>query len=353
MEQDPYARNHRPHRLATPTPPPEGDPYRVKPSSDGSSRRHKNDRGVVKESKAKKHTYQELEEFADDPYAGQRSRHHKDPQSRAISYLPYSNHPENHYAPFNEPMYIEDDLASVDQTTNKKSSTLHDSIAMEAVDYLPNDSQSMDQLTSTPKHGSNNHLSLSLPSKRKQAKRGCCGISRRVCVYSWFGFIIVVGIIWYFVWPRTPELYVGGASLHSDPQWSNVSSVYSLETSWNINFTADNSVNWVPTQMRNMHFLAYDPLTGATFGTADTGHFVLAAKAQTIITIPMNIAYNTTSVIDPTFQNLYNACGPQKSGNYSQQILRIAFTVTHYISGMVGSSSASIMPSGSFACPIS
>ncbi|CAO3661630.1 unnamed protein product [Umbelopsis ramanniana] len=355
MEQDPYARNHRPHRIATPTPTQEGDPYRVKSSPDGSSRRHKNERGVAKESKTKKHTYQELEEFVDDPYAvpSQRSRHQKEPQGRAISYLPYSNHPENHYAPFNEPMYIEDDLASVDQTTNKKSSTLHDSIAMEAVDYLPNDAQSMDHLTSsTPKHGSN-HLSLSLPSKRKQAKRNCCGISRKVCVYSWFGFIIVVGIIWYFVWPRTPELYVGGASLYSDPQWSNVSSIYSLETSWNINFTADNNVNWVPTQIRNMHFLAYDPLTGATFGTADTGHFVLASKAQTIMTVPMNIAYNTTSVTDPTFQNLYNACGPQKSGNDSQQILRIAFTVTHYISGMVGSSSASIMPSGTFACPIS
>lgn len=32
MEQDPYARNHRPHRIATPTPPQEGDPYRVKSS---------------------------------------------------------------------------------------------------------------------------------------------------------------------------------------------------------------------------------------------------------------------------------------------------------------------------------
>jgi hypothetical protein len=32
MEQDPYARNHRPHRIATPTPPPDGDPYRVKSS---------------------------------------------------------------------------------------------------------------------------------------------------------------------------------------------------------------------------------------------------------------------------------------------------------------------------------
>jgi hypothetical protein len=67
----------------------------------------------------------------------------------------------------------------------------------------------------------------------------------------------------------------------------------------------------------------------------------------------MNIAYNTTSVIDPTFQNLYNACGPQKSGNYSQQILRIAFTVTYYISGLAWTASASIMPAGNFACPLS
>ncbi|KAH8550317.1 hypothetical protein BGW37DRAFT_558371 [Umbelopsis sp. PMI_123] len=354
MEQDPYARNHRPHRVATPTLPPEGDPYRIKPSPDGSSRRHKNDRTVPKEPKAKKHTYQELEDFGDDPYAvpGQRSRQQKEAHGRAISYLPYSNHPENHYAPFNEPMYIEDDMASIDQAMNKKSSTLHDSIAMEAVDYLPNDSQSMDQLTNTPKHGSN-HLSLSLPSKRKNAKRNCCGISRKVCVYFWFAFIVVVGVVWYFVWPRIPTLYVGGASLNSDPVWSNVSSVYSLQTAWNINFTADNSVNWVPTQIRDMHFLAYDPLSGATFGSADTGHIVLAPRVQTIITIPMNIAYNTTSVTDATFQNLYNACGPQKSGNDSQQILRIAFTVTHYIAGIAWSTSASIMPDGTFACPIS
>lgn len=309
---------------------------------------------MPKEPKVKKHAYQELEDFGDDPYAvpSQRSRHQKESHGRAISYLPYSNHPENHYAQFNEPMYIEEDMASIDQTTNKKASTLHDSIAMEAVDYLPNDSQSMDQLTSTPKHGSN-HMSLSLPSKRKQAKRRCCGVPRKVCVYSWFAFIIIVGVIWYFVWPRTPELYLGGASLHTDPTWSNVSSVYSLETAWNINFTADNSVNWVPTQLSNLHFLAYDPLTGANFGTADTGRIVLAPKTQTIISIPMNIAYNTTSVIDPTFQNLYNACGPQKSGNYSQQILRIAFTVTYYISGLAWTASASIMPAGNFACPLS
>lgn len=249
-------------------------------------------------------------------------------------------------------MYIEEDIASMDQTTNKKASTLHDSIAMEAVDYLPNDSQSMDQLTSTPKHGSN-HLSLSLPSKRKQAKRRCCGVPRKACVYLWFAFIIIVGVVWYIVWPRTPELYLGSASLHTDPMWSNVSSLYSLEAAWNINFTADNNVNFVPTQISNLHFLAYDLLTGATFGTADTGHFVLAPKTQTILSIPMNIAYNTTSITDPTFQNLYSACGPQKSGNNSQQILRIAFTVTYHIAGFVWIPSASVMPTGNFVCPLS
>ncbi|KAJ2957446.1 hypothetical protein NQZ79_g6875 [Umbelopsis isabellina] len=354
MQPLPHAREHRSKRIPTPHTALEEDPYRVKNSPDGSSKnRHRSDRSAAKEPKIRKNNYQELEDFGDDPYAIPSHRvkppkEAKEPAGRAMSYLPYSHHPNDQYAPSNEPMYIEEDLQSLEYVENKKLDARHDSIAMEDVDYFPRDSRSVDQLTNMPK---SNHLSLSLPAKRKQAKRKCCGIPRKVCVYSWFAFLIVVGVIWYFVWPRYPTLYLDGAALQTNPQWSNDSSVYSLQVAWSINFTADNNVNWVPTQIKNLHFLAYDPLTGANFGKADTGHMVMKARTQSTLTVPMHIAYNTTSTTDATFQNLYNACGPQKSGNASQQILRIAFSVTYYIAGFAWTEIGSVMPASEFACP--
>ncbi|KAL0097287.1 hypothetical protein J3Q64DRAFT_1712467 [Phycomyces blakesleeanus] len=300
-------------------------------------------------------TYSNNPYHEEDPYAvaarhhqGEKKRNRKrdNPDQRANSYLPYSHHRHDPYAP-SEPIYLEEDPLPSFNSPGKDGtvgSILQDNIAMDMVDHNPP--------RSTGRIKNMQHLEPLPEIKRK--RRRLCGLPGRTVLFIAFGFMIVVGVIWYFVWPRTPTLHLLDAGLLEPSNNFNVNgTIYQMDSSWRINMTVDNSDNWVPTRVNTLSFKIFDSTTGRAFGEGSSGFRVFPARTQSQVSFPMTISYKAWSEADVTWQNLYTACGPQKQNPMpeEQASLNVRFEVTWHIAGMVKTRVATVIPSNGFACP--
>jgi hypothetical protein len=167
-------------------------------------------------------------------------------------------------------------------------------------------------------------------------------------------FIVVIVVIWYFVWPRVPLLTLDDIDINAQLKIPTNTTQKTISTSWLVNISADNSANWIPTRIHHWDVIITDDRTNRLFGQGQIGSFVLAPRRTSIITLPMNIYYETTNENDTTFQDLYNACGIQEKTSVADQtkqsLLNATFHVTHHISGIVWSSTSAIPASG-LNCP--
>ncbi|KAI7862022.1 hypothetical protein BDF14DRAFT_186456 [Spinellus fusiger] len=334
----------------------EHDPYRAarkapSPASDSStSRLASASHPVANYSPHDDYEYQE-----EDPYAiaprynpGEKKRHRKrDPaEQRANSYLPYSHHKRDPYAP-SEPIYLEEDNLPSFNSPGKDGavgSILQDNIAMDMVDQNPP--------RSAGRNKSLQHLEPLPEIKRK--KRRCCGLSRRTAVYTVFALCVVTAVVCYFVWPRIPVLRLLDSGLNgSANSFITTNATYELDADWLVNMTVDNTANWVPTRVNDFAVKIIDMNSGQSFGKGNSGFLVVPPKGHITVSIPMSIYYKAWSPTDITWQDLYTACGPQKQNPMPEEqiSLNVRFEVTYYIAGMIGTQVASVVPSNGFACP--
>ncbi|CAO3639225.1 unnamed protein product [Mucor hiemalis] len=276
------------------------------------------------------------------------------PEKRANSYLPYSNHKRDPYDPV-EPIYLQeevDDLPSFNSPGGNRGprapvgSILQDNIAMDMMNedhnyYTPNSNDE-----------TKNELALEpLPAKKKSrwAKLGISGKKLLFCV---FGFLAIVVVIGYFVWPRDPVLYFTEAAIAANtiPVFTNNSMV----ATWNVTFRVDNGNNWIPTNIDNFAISAIERSTGSTtFGTGNSGHLMLRPKSsdQTFNVI-INIDFSG-DVTNPTLQALFNACLMIKQDpSAPKQSLDVVFDVVYYIAGYVWHTKATVAPMNYFSCPL-
>lgn len=177
------------------------------------------------------------------------------------------------------------------------------------------------------------------------------GISGRKLVFTVFGFITIVVIIWYFMWPRTPTLAFLEAGLISN---ANYSSTNMLAT-WNVNFTVNNYDNWIPTNINNFAVSVLDSSTGEKFGFGNSGHLMLRPRSiDQIITVPIYINF-TRDATNPTIIDLLNACSminQDLSSPLPKQTLDISFSVIYYIAGIAWNPVSTFSPTSYFQCPM-
>lgn len=150
------------------------------------------------------------------------------------------------------------------------------------------------------------------------------GFGRRGWVFCTFLSLIVIVLIAYLLWPRTPLIRIEGASLTSPAKVTEtrhgvmVGNV-AFESEWLVNITVDNRQNRVPTRLVQVQILAKDALTGLVIGKglhnddSNPEHIVLAPNAISTIPIPIKVDYQARESTDTTFVNLNRACAPQQS----------------------------------------
>jgi len=174
--------------------------------------------------------------------------------------------------------------------------------------------------------------------KRKQKKR-CCGLRYRTIAFISLLSIAIIVVIWYFVWPRIPEMRLDDVDNIGSIQVVTNTTKKSMSTSWLLNMTADNSANWVPTHISSIDVSITDDKTMQTFGNGTSPSMVLAPRTSSIVCIEVDIYYASDSANDTTFQDLYNACGVQVTSNMpfenQQDVLNITLHLTYHIAGIV------------------
>lgn len=310
---------------------------------------------------------EEYDYYSQDPYAPRQSekkkkkktnhRHQQQqypqqPEKRANSYLPYSNHNRDPYDPV-EPVYLQEEVDDLPSFNSPRSggnrgprapigSILQDNIAMDMINEDHNNYYAPNSNDETKKE-----LALEpLPPLKKKSRWAKLGISGRKLLFITFAFLAIVVVIGYFVWPRDPVLIFTEAAVadNTTPAYTN----NSMTATWNVTFRVNNENNWVPTNIDNFAFAAIDQGSGkTTFGTGNSGHLVLRPKSsdQTFNVI-INIDFHG-DVTNPTLQNLLNACQFIKQ----DASLNVIFQVEYFISGYVWHTKATVSPMNYFACP--
>lgn len=150
--------------------------------------------------------------------------------------------------------------------------------------------------------------------KKQQHSHFHTTTSRRLFLF--FSIMITLGIIAiviYFVWPRTPRLILKSEKVErmGDPaDWGPNQQPW-LRASWRLNMTLDNSINFVTTNIHDIELVLLDRDTKKPFAWSRTGPIHLVPYKETMLPLIFRVDYESQSVNDTTFKNLYDACGPQ------------------------------------------
>ncbi|KAI8333753.1 hypothetical protein BD560DRAFT_45463 [Blakeslea trispora] len=181
----------------------------------------------------------------------------------------------------------------------------------------------LDQAPSYP-HDS---LSSHLPLKEERNKQTIIG---GVVLFLW----IFLFLIAYICWPRVPRIHIINkkADRVGDPaDWGPKQQPY-FKAVWQLNITIDNHVSFVPTLVQAMHFVIKDRDTFQPFAWSTVGPFRLMSQQSTSMTISFKVDYEPSNITDVTFENLYDACGPQIPAESPP--LNITMQTTVHVSGL-------------------
>ncbi|KAG0166217.1 hypothetical protein DFQ30_007449 [Apophysomyces sp. BC1015] len=185
--------------------------------------------------------------------------------------------------------------------------------------------------------------------KHQQRRQRCLG--GRICVFIAFLAILLGGIAAFICWPRTPLVWMsGGAEAVNDPaDWGPDTHPW-LHATWQVNITLDNRQNWIPTHLTKLEFDIADSLTLRKFAWSKAGPLTLAPQTITPLRLVFDVNYDTSTLTDTTFQNLYHACGPQKMG--TPPALNVVLHVAFHIFGIPWTPTVTVTPpTGGFLCP--
>ncbi|KAI8051096.1 uncharacterized protein B0P05DRAFT_562938 [Gilbertella persicaria] len=331
------------------------DSYSSSPSESSTTRLANSPSATPKHMEPEFETDESYDYYSQDPYSPRnpnkpkkkKQYYYEDQEKRANSYLPYSHHARNPNHPV-EPIYLDEDLPSFNSPNHHSrqvGSILQDNIVMDMMSdtpYAP--PQDYEQKTQQG-------MIETLPVKKKKWWAQL-GISGRKLVFAVFGFIILVALIWYFVWPRDPTLAFLDAGLKDDTTAHYTST--SMEATWSVNFTVNNMDNWIPTNIQNFAVSVIDESTGEVFGRGNTGHLSLRPRAiDQVINVPIYINI-TRDATNPTLRDLLNACwmiNQDLTSSTPKQSLNIKFSVVYYIAGIIWHTTSVFSPQSYFQCP--
>lgn len=263
------------------------------------------------------------------------SEHHQ-PSSVSSSCHHHHNRHQHHHHHHSEHSSWQEELKSASSISDGNSSvSYHNNSNNHYHHHYKNQAYNPDDLhldynnPILPYSTTMNTLHSSKVTHEKHRKRYCfCCKTRthsRLTVFFVFSLCILGAFAAFFCWPRTPRVSMGGGadSISGPPDWWNgekqplppsdapIPSRPSLRASWQINVTLDNRDNWIPTRVNQLDFVMVDSLTLAKFAWATTNApLLLPPGVITPVSLTFNVNYQAADRTDPTFQNLYNACGP-------------------------------------------
>ncbi|KAI9252772.1 hypothetical protein EDC94DRAFT_620614 [Helicostylum pulchrum] len=233
---------------------------------------------------------------------------------RTHSYLPYSNHAPD-FKQSRAELYVEEEdvmtLASshhqVDMINGEHATQQHTFSLTAQDDTINRGHRKISDLCITDK------LRYQRQQKLQQGHFDTPSSRRIFIVFCVITALTVIGLISYFCWPRIPKLVLKSEKVEriGDPaDWGPNHQPW-LRAAWKLNMTLDNTVNFIPTRISAIELVLMDRDTYKPFAWSRTGPIYLDPYKETLYSLVFRVNYESPSVNDTTFKNLYNACGPQ------------------------------------------
>ncbi|KAI7856772.1 hypothetical protein BDC45DRAFT_502267 [Circinella umbellata] len=274
---------------------------------------------------------------------------------RANSYLPYSNHQRDPNAPM-APIYIEDTPSSIIAAADKDRT-----ISIQPELMISNNNGGARSMTGAIERVIGGHQPTTIVNEgdqlefsKRKLKRRWCGLRKRIIALFVVVFCVVVTLVWFFVWPRFPQLKFTDVDspIYEYVNDTNTQQMY-FNASWVLNMTADNTANWIPTHIRDMAVDVVYRDTNEPFGHGNSGSLQLSPRSFQIIEIPIRI-YHKVDASDQTYVAVANACGPR---GYSPTLtaansFNIDFLVEVSIDGISWSITRNVSVPHGFSCPL-
>ncbi|ORY99027.1 hypothetical protein BCR43DRAFT_523048 [Syncephalastrum racemosum] len=267
--------------------------------------------------------------------------------TRTHSYLPYTNHKPELDHP-NNTFYFDPPEITLSDPHGAKSMLSVTNASMTRALLLDSAERRSPILPTTTLDAIQNKKNR----KRRNNKTVCwCCLTRvrTVVTISTISLVALV-LVWFFCWPRSPDLKITGSSaqtINLPADWGPDQQPW-LRATWLLNVTLNNAPNWIPTRLKADLTLIIRP-TDVPFGYATFAPTeALAPHTNTSLQLPFAIQYNATSKSDPTFQLLYDACGPKKMGGSS--LMDMALRADFHLWGIAWTQSTIAVPK-EFTCP--
>jgi hypothetical protein len=185
------------------------------------------------------------------------------------------------------------------------------------------------------------HEEDGVPLPPLDGSTGCLG--RRMCVMMTFCILVLLIVLGFVLWPRTPLIRIEGASetvpaqVTQTKQGEKMGNV-SFQSQWLLNITVDNRCNYLTTRLNRIKIIAKDNLTGLMIGKGTDNSqesptpIYLPGHIISTIQLPVSVNYQARDSSDTTFSNLNRACISKSNG--TRESLSLHFWFTLYIFGL-------------------
>ncbi|KAI8053055.1 hypothetical protein BDF22DRAFT_743732 [Syncephalis plumigaleata] len=191
--------------------------------------------------------------------------------------------------------------------------------------------------------------------KRRPCSRlcHCCWCSCCCCSIVLLLLVIAIGLTAFFLWPRIPQVTFIGIKLVSLPSGSDflssgASAMFgngplSFESQWEVTVAVD-STNYIGWHFDKVNGEMIDPPSGRVVGTGNLTDFTLPGRANTTVTLPVQLTYKASSessstnsgdilngllskVTDPMLTRVLTAC---KQKTKMPMTLKLSFLVPSF-----------------------
>ncbi|KAL1918832.1 uncharacterized protein VTP21DRAFT_2854 [Calcarisporiella thermophila] len=268
---------------------------------------------------------------------------------RTNSYLPYSNHSSEPYSPPPAQMLYYDERVE-DMRDLKGGDTLRDQppyytanphayepdrIGLANISEHPESAfpPGVKPSSAVPMSSSFGTSALPPAMLAKKPRRRWCGCCRsRSCLYTTIVLLLGLGVTIFFCWPRVPSAHF--KALSSDTPAASTSGDSTATQEWKLQFTIDNSQNWIPVKLRSLQVATFDAQSNEKVGSGQLNDVTLMAKEkQQELSIPLKVAV-------PSAQNNSQGlatCGFQQSGKESPKLdLKFELTLEIWVLSWFG-----------------
>lgn len=256
----------------------------------------------------------------------------EEPSGRTHSYLPYSNHALDISKTRDHALYVEEEMGTKSLLHPPNSTSSHHLGSFITDPTTLNEEAAA--IPSTARGGPCSAASLTDFRRYNTRKRS----PKKVAAIIIICILLLLGAVATFVcWPRIPQIKLAGQGTvgkargpEDATDWGPDQQHPWLRTSWLVNVTLDNQDNFIPTRVNRLDVVLADYDTKQPFARSYATDLVLSPRTDTQLTMLFDVEYETPSLKDPTFEHLYNACGPQKISVSAPPALNITLQVSDF-----------------------